>query len=360
MYPDRVLPPLLRLALPAAAACAWTAWWRHHYRVEPSADELHWARTPDGWRLALWRWRPRGRPVRRHPVLLVHGLSAGRVGWDLDPSLSFARHLAGRGFEVWVLEHRGHGASDRPRPGTGRAWGFTADDYALVDVPAALDLIRERSGADAVHWVGHSQGGIVLYMHLASGGEGVRAGVTIGSALDYSGTESDFHQLLQLLDLARVLPAFPLGPLSTFGAPFMGRVPNRVEEFNVWPPNIDPELSRRLHATCFHPVSSGVLLQFATMFQEGGLRSADGRRAYLPGLAAARVPVLAISGSMDRQCTPAASARTVQALGGEKAARTFGKAHGQPEEYGHFDLVVGKRAPSETWPAIAEWLEARD
>ena len=356
----RPLHPLLRLLLPAAGAAAWTAYWRHHYRVEPSADEVCFARSEDGWRLALWRWRARGRVKRRHPVLLVHGLGASRIGWDLDPRCSFARHLQAEGFEVWALEQRGHGHSDHPRPGSGRGWGWTFDDYLLRDVPAALALVRERSGAEQVQWVGHSQGGVLLYAHLGRGQNGVRAGVTIGSALDYTDTPSDFHQLVRLLDLARVLPAIPLGQLSTAGAPLMGRFENRLEEFNVWARNVDPDLSRRLHASCFWPVSSGVLLQLATMFQPGGLRSHDGAVRYLDGLPRARVPVLAITGSRDRQCSPAAAERTLRALGGERAHRTFGKELGQPEHYGHFDLVVGKRAAVETWPAIVEWLIAHD
>lgn len=352
--------PLLRLLLPAAGAVAWTAWWRRHYRVEPTADEVCFARTADGWRLALWRWRARGRPVRRHPLLLVHGLAASRVGFDLDPEVSFARHMAERGFEVWALELRGHGASDHPRQGTPRGWGWTVDDYLLRDVPAALDLIRERSGAEAVHWLGHSLGGILLYSHLARGGEGVRAGVTVGSALDYSDTPSDFHGLVKLLDLARTFPAIPLGQLSTFSAPLIGRCHNRAEEFNLWPPNVDPELSRRLHATCFYPVSSGVLLQLATMFQSGGFRSADGAARYLDGLARARTPVLALSGTRDRQCAPAAAERTVAALQGESLHRAFGKELGHPEHYGHFDLLIGRRAPQETWPVIHDWLLEHD
>lgn len=349
----------LRLLLPAAGAAAWTHLWRRHYRVDPTADEVCFARTRDGWRLALWRWRARGHQRRRLPVLLVHGLGASRVGWDLAPGCSLARWLQEQGFEVWALEQRGHGDSDHPRPGSGRDWGWSFDDYLLQDVPAALELIRERSGADRVQWVGHSQGGILLYAHLAGGGDGVRAGVTIGSALDYSATPSDFHGLIKLLELARVLPAIPLGQLATAGAPLMGHVPNRLEEFNVWPANVDPRLSRRLHAACFWPVSSAVLVQLASAFEPGGLKARDGR-AYLDGLRGSQVPVLALSGSRDRQCSSAAAERTVRALAGAHEHRAFGREHGHPEHYGHFDLVVGKRAAEETWPAIAEWLAAHD
>ena len=35
----------------------------------------------------------------------------------------------------------------------------------------------------------------------------------------------------------------------------------------------------------------------------------------------------------------------------------FGKRYGQREDYGHYDLLVGRHAPSEAWPRILEWLD---
>jgi fermentation-respiration switch protein FrsA (DUF1100 family) len=130
----------------------------------------------------------------------------------------------------------------------------------------------------------------------------------------------------------------------------------------VWPGNVDPVLVRRLHATVFGTVSTAVLLQLSTAFTSGGLRSADGSRSYLDDLRAAEVstPVLALAGDRDEQCPLGATERTLGALRSRTRLAEFGIAHGHSSHYGHFDLIIGKRAPAEVWPAIEAWLIEHD
>ncbi len=345
----------------AAGAAAWAALCRRLYAVDRRADEVHHVETGDGWRLALSRWHAAaGAPRRRLPVLLCPGLSANRHAFDLAPEVSLARHLAERGFDTWCLELRGHGLSEAPGPLGPRRYGWDFDAHVEEDAPAALRGVLDATGAPRVLWVGHSMGGILLYALLARGAREVRAGVTIGSALDYSGTPSDFHAAIRALAVARAVPAVPLGPLALVTAPLAGRRPNRLEEFNLWPANVAPELVRRLNASTFHPVSSPVLVQLATAFEPGGLRARDGRTRYLDGLAAVDTPVLALAGSHDRQCAPAAARRTVEALGGARRLIVHGPDGDRPTAYGHFDLLIGREAPREVWPELVHWLAAHD
>ena len=126
--------------------------------------EIVYAPTEDGWRLALCHWSPAGRPgeKKRHPVLMIHGLGANRLNMDLDDRYSIARAAARRGFDVYILELRGSGLSRAPhgRNRTRFSWGFA--DYADQDVPVATAAILERTGAPALHGVGHSMGGAVM------------------------------------------------------------------------------------------------------------------------------------------------------------------------------------------------------
>ncbi len=187
-------------------------------------SDLDYATTNDGWRIALHRYAAQG-ARRRHAVICCHGLGANRVGFDVTPDVSLARHLAAQGYEVFALELRGHGASDRPSRGSGRSFGWAFDDYLFRDVPAAIAHVARLSGRDAVHWIGHSMGGLLLYAHLASGGSAaIRSGIAVGSSLDYSATASGFHRLMILRNLVNRLPAIPVGLIArTFGA-FAGRV----------------------------------------------------------------------------------------------------------------------------------------
>ena len=113
--------------------------------------EVIYAPTEDGWRLALIHWRGAGPghgPLRRYPVLMVHGLGSNRLNLDLDERYSIAQAAARRGFDAYVLELRGAGLSRAPH-GEDRSrfqWGFS--DYRERDLPAAIATVLERSGRD--------------------------------------------------------------------------------------------------------------------------------------------------------------------------------------------------------------------
>lgn len=69
-------------------------------------DERYVARTPDGWNLALYRYRPKG-IARPFPIVCSHGMAGTRLIYDLHPDYSLARYLAGRGFDTWLVDLRG-------------------------------------------------------------------------------------------------------------------------------------------------------------------------------------------------------------------------------------------------------------
>ena len=335
---------------------AWTL--RRIYRHPSKPDESVDVTTADGWRLALHRYRrAAATPVRRHPALLVPGLGANRVSFDLAADLSLARRLAGRGYEVFVPELRGHGLSEMPKLLRGKKrFGWSFDDYLTKDIAAHLDAVAAATGAKQVHWVGHSMGGILLYAHLASGGsKSVKSGITIGSSLDYSGSKSWFKPIARMQWITGMVPAVPLGWMSLVGAPLAARGRGSVaDRFVVHPANVDAKSYRLLQATCFHAVSSPVLKQLATAFVEGGLRTLDGKRAYSDGLRKAKSPVLAIAGDRDMQCPPDAARATLEELGSEeKELKVFAP-------YGHFDLLMGRAAAREVLPSIDAWLDAHD
>jgi pimeloyl-ACP methyl ester carboxylesterase len=303
--------------------------------------------TRDGWRIALHRYPGQGHG-RRLPVICCHGLASNHIAFDVSPNVSLARHLARRGYDVMLVNLRGHGASERRR----LRWAF--DDYVLHDVPAILDAVGPA------HWIGHSMGGIVALAYLARGGDALRSVVTVGSALDYSGSSSGFHRLVPLRSVLRFLPAVPVRSIARASARLVGKVRSPYERFNVWSSNCDPRLFRRICERGFHPVSPPVMEQLATALMPGGLRSLEGE-PYLPRLASVRrTQVLALAGSRDAQCPPSAVERTVAALGDAATIRVFGVEHGHRDHYGHFDLLMGRRARGEVYPHIDAWLDRAD
>ena len=95
------------------------------------------------------RDRARRRPGRPHPRDVLERrdlLEAGRL-----PREARVR--------CWVLDLRGHGASQRVVPNP----SFEA--FGLLDVPAAIEAVRAHTGRP-LFLVGHSGGGLAFLMHL--------------------------------------------------------------------------------------------------------------------------------------------------------------------------------------------------
>jgi pimeloyl-ACP methyl ester carboxylesterase len=344
---------------------------RSIYQVPDHAEEVHQTRTADGWRIALSRYlahdgapTPADAGLRRHPVLIIPGLAANRFSVDLSPDASLPQYLSGRGFDCWVMETRGNGRSESPSFLGNRSYDWCVDEYCRQDLPAAIDAIRRITGAKRVHLIGHSLGGIMSFGYLGCGDPGAVKSVTsIGASLDYCVAPSDYEVALPFTFLGATLPAIPIGPVATLLAPLGARGPSRFDEFNIWYPNVEPAMYRRLQAISFHIVPSAVLVQLAGSFEKGGggLRTRDRRTKYLDLMAGVDVPVMAVAGARDRQCPPAAAEDTLLRAGrGPRTLLVFGKSHGQQEDYAHFDLLMGKRAHLEVYPGLAGFLEAHD
>ncbi len=320
----------------------WQRWLaqQHH----PLAERLS-ATAADGVELAIHRIRGSG-----PPVMLLHGLGANRFSFLLSRR-SLAAHLAELGFDCYVPELRGAGES-----GT-RHWRYDLDDYLRWDLPALLARIREVSGHDRIHWIGHSMGGVLLICHGVrhhAGAHGLARGVCVGSALDYRG--SAFEPMLALRPLLEKLTHVPFGGFSHLLSPLAGRLENDLERFNFWPSNIEPELVRAVHANGFGRIPVALLRSLSRALEPDGLTSRDGDLRYTPSAGRFPVPLLLLAGSKDAQCSIAAVEQTAAAVGPLAQVERFGREFGHHDEYGHFDLLLGKRAPVEVWPRIDAWL----
>jgi pimeloyl-ACP methyl ester carboxylesterase len=271
-------------------------------------------------------------------------------------------HLAGLGYDTFVVELRGHTPEARTSIFDGPCATRTFDAHLRLDLPAAVSAVRAASGADTLHYVGHSMGGLLGYAAASSGrAEFMRTCTVIGSSLDYATSDSDFHLMVKLLPLSWMVPGLPFGSMGTASAPFALTVPSAIDRFNVWPSNIDADRYRRLLAIGFVNEPISLLLSLVSSITGGGLVGDDGTR-YGDAAALARidVPLLALAGDRDRQCPFAAAHATFDLVGSrDKTLAKLGTEHGTHDHYGHVDLVSGLRAPEETWPSIDAFLDAR-
>jgi predicted alpha/beta hydrolase len=327
-------------------------------RFDP-LPELHFALTADGWQIALHRHRP---PAGRGaaPVILCGGYACNRHFMDLDAEYSLARYLAAVGFDAWVVELRGRGES-RPTGVCARPRTWTFDDLATFDVPAAIAHVTGTTGR-ATMWVGHSMGGLVLYAYLGQQREPaprLRAGVTLASPVVFPATSSTLFR-----EIGSSLLALPFGETVyqrwVLGALWVLIGWSPAIGIGMNPTNVDravvgPALRRSLGN-----VPRAKLQQLARWASEGVFCSFDGTVDYRAALAGVTTPLLLIAGSADRVATPAAVRRALDHLPEETTSyREFGRAHGHSADSGHVDLVLGRGARHEVFPAIAEWLVAQ-
>lgn len=322
--------------------------WRH---LDPgqSMAEHYRVTTDDGVTLALRRLRPPTAPTAP-PVMMLHGLAANHRGFHF-PQRSLAGWLVERGHEVWLPELRGHGDSRLER----FDWRF--DDYLAHDLPALIEAVRAHSQADQIHWVGHSMGGILLMCYgILHPNAPIARGVTIGSALDYKVGATGFKALLRLRPVLERLVAVPYGSAMHLLAPAIGRLPLGVHSFNVWPSNIEAETVRTIHAACFNAIPTSLLTSLATTFEPEGLRLESGFR-FVENADDFPFPLRMLAGSRDAQVSVPAIEHTAELLGDNAQVVVHGPQRGDADHYGHWDLLVGRRAPVETWPSIAHWLE---
>lgn len=336
------------------------AWFERDRDVQP---EAYWARTRDGWRLALYRYRP-PRGGHASPVVLCHGMSSNR--WDMDGPgrLSLARYLRRRGYDVWVIELRGAGRSTRPSWWNGKSYTWSFEDYVQHDAPAALRVVLRETGARQVHWVGHSMGGMIAYALLMGPIHAkIASAVTLGSP-----TMSEVgHPVLDFgipyRGLLRYVPSrLPLGVMARVGAPFAGPLSRllarSVADLGFHEGNADPALLRTLMLTAIDDVPASLLREFARWYDTRAMSDRYQMFDFTEHLERVTSPVLVIAGSHD-ELTPVRDLETVyrRIASSDKAFRVVGRAYGAARNYSHADLILGRHAPDDVYPIVGEWLE---
>ncbi len=323
--------------------------------VRRLADAIHFARTSDGWRLALHHYRPQEQRYAE-PILLCHGLGANRCNFDLLDDRSLARSLVELGFDVWSLELRGHGLSDSPRP-FGR---FDFDDHLDRDVPAALAAIRRLTGQPRVFWVGHSLGGMLGYALAGEAGDDALAGlIAVGAPvwLDRSPAVRRLCLTARLLGPGRTVR---LRLVSRLLAPLAGRGPAFMAQPFMLPGAIEPRVLRRSLVNLVENPSRAVVEQMLGWMRQRTFTSRDGTRDYLERLAQVRIPVLLLAAERDQLAAPESVTPAYERLRSrDKQLRVFGTDAGDDFDFGHGDLLLGQLAPKVVYVEIMDWLEQR-
>lgn len=96
------------------------------------------------------------------PIVLVHGARVpGIASFDLPvEGGSLAADLATRGYQVFIVDARGYGGSDRPgQDGPPEGRPLTHSNEVARDIDAAVEAIRDRTDSRQVGLLGWATGG---------------------------------------------------------------------------------------------------------------------------------------------------------------------------------------------------------
>lgn len=284
----------------------------------------------DGVILALWRCGiPPHESDNRPPVVLVHGSYTNRRFWLSSKGRGLASWLMESGFDVWLAETRGHGASDGgPKRPHARASKWTIEDVVRHDLPAIHASVAE-SNPTAQFWVGHSYGGVyavgALSLQTLPGNK--LAGLVIAGSQVKEGQRWLRHMVpnLGVRGLTRALGRFPAKALG------MG---NEDE-----PPGISNE---------------------ALLWKRTGRWQAPSGTEYGIGLPQLQIPMLAIAGCGDRMDPVSGCEEFIEPIASRDLTLwKLGRNQGWLRDYGHVDMIIGKESEQEVWPAITQWLNER-
>lgn len=310
-------------------------------------DEQVAYRTDDGWRIPLRRYP--GGDGSRPPVVLVHGMGANHYNWDYREEISLAHDLQQADWDVWVVGLRGDPGSIAPDDQSARRYAFR--DHARLDLPAALDMVQAVTGAEQVHWVGHSMGGLLLYAVLAAQPERIASGVAVCSPVVFSKQLPRHRMIARLGEGMAVRLDTPLiadlgSPLGRAN-PLYGSVANRS--------NLDWPIARGLAQEALTAVPRPMAQEAIHWLKSGRLEDIDGT----PWLAPADVPVYVLAANHDRVAPPDDVVAACDVLP-DCRVQVLGTETGFSVDYGHVDPLLGTTAATEVYPLIRAWLVEQD
>jgi pimeloyl-ACP methyl ester carboxylesterase len=324
-------------------------------QVDRQPDAVIYATTEDGWRLGLARYRPQSPIHGAPPVLLCPGAALSAAIFDVLPETTLARYLAGCGYDVWLIDLRGRGLSERPRLWGRRRYTWTFDDYVEFDVPAVVEAVCRETGATAVQWIGLDLGALVL---LAATDAPTTARVRSLAAL---GAPAVFRRQALLLPgwVLRLLRYVRLETVVRLAAPLLGRL--YPPPLGLWQnrDNIDGHVYRKALVNAVCSFSRAEIQQYREWLGSDAFVAAEGVKDYRKALASVTLPVMMLHGPRDPLASPDMIEATVEALSGceERVSLLASRVHGLSANYGHLDLVLGRNAARDIYPQLLRWLD---
>jgi predicted alpha/beta hydrolase len=269
----------------------------------------------DGTALALWHLKPSAIALGKH-LIIYHGTFSNK-----DSCLPLAHYFAGQGYDCYILEWRGHGASESPKN------KFDIETVALQDYPVVFDYLFHKRGIQKLSTLSHSGGGLCLAMCLIKYPEYLdKISSSVLFACQGFGAITSTKSFLKILmgKWAAKLVGFIPGPLNGLGP--------HNETYHFMRPWFQWNLKRRFIG--------------ADDFDYG---------KRLPQI---NYPILSLAGTGDHFIAPEQGCHEfLEAFQNpDNRLQLCGISEGFSEDYDHARVFLSSTAAQEIWPLAQDWI----
>lgn len=322
------------------------------YPKQQRANEVHTVTTDDGWNIQLFRRKSSEAPGE--PVLFVHGLAANRLNFEVPAGTSLVDALTAEGYDCWSIELR---CCESAAPPEGRDIGdISFDDYLFKDLPAAIAYIRQTTGHDKVHWVGHSMGGMLLYAYnVVFGSEHLASGVSLAGPVTFK--DISFTPPALLFRLTMVAPKLTRTILKAM-TPCAWAFRPKLLGFPVNWDNMHPDVDAQTLFNIVEAVPTQVAHEFDGWLNTGTWKVKGGQVNMDAKLSEIDVPLLVVCGKDDPFTPEPKIQHFFETLPGKDKKLLFlSRQNSSSADYGHIDLVFGLRSKAEVFEPALEWIQ---
>ncbi|MBX0322439.1 class III poly(R)-hydroxyalkanoic acid synthase subunit PhaC [Halomicroarcula sp. F13] len=290
------------------------------------------------------------------PILIVYALINRPYILDLQEERSVVRRLLEAGHDVYLIDWNEPSRLDQH---------LTLDDYVNRYMDNCVDVVRERSGQDAINILGYCMGGTMSVMYTALHEEKVNtlglmaAGLCFdqtGGVLEEWGSD-EYYDPQDVVDTFGNVPA----DMLDIGFALMDPVDNYVSKYIRLAENLENESFVENFGRMEKWLGDGIdvagdaYVQFLEdVYQDNKLYKneleLDGKHVDLENI---DMPVLQLMGEYDHLIPPEASKPFTDVIPSEDTKTIEFST-------GHIGLSVSSSTHADLWPEVAEWYSERN
>jgi len=289
------------------------------------------------------------------PILVIYALINKPFILDLQPDRSVIRRLLEAGHDVYLIDWNEPSRLDRH---------LTLDDYVNRYIENCVDVVRERSGQDAINILGYCMGGTMSVMYTALHQEKVNALGLMAAGLCFENSggvletwgDDDYYDPRDVTEVYGNMPS----EFLDVGFALMDPIANYVSKYVRLYDNVENEDFVENFARMERWLSEGIDVAGAAyvefledIYQDNKLYKneleLDGEHIDVTSI---DVPILQILGEYDHLIPPGASKPFNEVVGSDDVTVI---------EYptGHIGLSVSGSSHKEVWPKVAEWYHEK-